>query len=254
MTWSIVTGASSGIGEAVTQRLLKEGRRVAAWARRADRLVALGSDLANPAQFRAAVVNVRDPAMVAAAVADLDGEIELLVNNAGLSLGLGALADGDPADWDTMIDTNIRGVLTCTRAVLPVMCAAGRGHIVNIGSLAASYPFYGGNVYAASKAFVHHLSANLRTELQGTGVRITCIAPGMVRSEFALVRFGGSAVKADALYRDLHPLSPADVADAVLWACSVPPTVSVNLIELMPADQAFGLALGSARGTTAKGR
>ena len=210
----------------------------------AGRLAELGAGLGGSSLFRATALDVRDRAAVAAAVDDLGGEIELLVNNAGLSLGLGALERGDPDDWDTMIDTNIRAVLTCTRAVLPAMRAAGRGHIVNIGSLAAVHPFYGGNVYAASKAFVHHLSANLRTELQGTGVRITCIAPGMVRSEFALVRFGGDANKANALYQNLHPLSPEDVADAVLWACTTPATVNVNLIELMPADQPFGLALG----------
>jgi 3-hydroxy acid dehydrogenase/malonic semialdehyde reductase len=245
--WAVVTGASSGIGLAVAGRLLEEGYLVAPWARRADRLTGLaeryGKERVQPAE-----VDVRDDAAVAAAVAGLtaDGaQIGLLVNNAGLSLGLGPIDQGDLGDWHTMIETNLRGLLTCTHAVLPGMRAARRGHIVNLGSLAAEHPYMGGNVYGASKAFVHHLSANMRADLQGTGIRVTCVAPGMVRTEFALVRFGGDHGRADALYDGIEPLTAANVADAVVWAHRSPANVNINYIELMSLDQPYGLALTS---------
>lgn len=246
--WVVVTGGTSGIGRAVVERFLKEGRTVAVLARRTGRLDdlvgAFGAD-----RLRVDPVDIRDRDAVDAVIADLcrDGSgISTLVNNAGLSLGLGALEEGSADDWRTMIDTNVEGLLSCTRAVLPSMTAAGAGHIVNLGSLAAEHPFFGGNVYGATKAFVHHLSANLRVDLQGTGVRVTCIAPGMVRSEFALVRFGGDQERADGLYEGIRPLSPEDVADSVLWACATPAHVNINYIELMSLDQPFGLALSRA--------
>ncbi|MFG1999004.1 SDR family NAD(P)-dependent oxidoreductase [Spirillospora sp. NPDC048911] len=243
--WAVVTGASSGIGLAIAEHLLKDGHRVAAWARRGDRLTEL-VERYGAEQIRMFQVDVRDAAAVQAAVAELtrDGaEIGLLVNNAGLSLGLGPLDEGDTGDWHTMVQTNIEGLLACTHAVMPGMRAAGRGHIVNIGSLAAEFPFLGGNVYAGTKAFVHHLTANLRVDLHGSGVRVTCVAPGMVRSEFAVVRFGGDQELADALYEGIQPLTPADVADAVVWAHRCPPNVNVNHIELMSLDQPYGLSL-----------
>jgi 3-hydroxy acid dehydrogenase/malonic semialdehyde reductase len=240
--WAVVTGASSGIGHAVTDRLLADGVPVVAVARRADRLddlVQRHGDL-----LRLEKLDVRDADSVGRLVGELAGDgIGLLVNNAGLSLGLGPMTDGAPEDWQTMVDTNITGVLNCVRAVLPTMRAAGTGHVVNLGSLAAEYAFYGGNVYAATKAFVHHLSASMRADLQGTGVRVTCVAPGMVRTEFALVRFKGDQDKAAALYDGIRPLSADDVADTVLWAVRTPPHVNVNYIELMSVDQPFGLAL-----------
>lgn len=249
-TWAVVTGASAGIGRAVAERFLDEGHRVALLARRADRFADL-ADAYGEDRVRAVAVDVRDRSAVEQAFDDLDG-IGVLVNNAGLSLGLGPLDEGDPDDWQTMLDTNISGLLTCTRAALPGMRQAGAGHVINIGSLAAEYAFYGGNVYAASKAFVHHLSANLRADVQGSGVRVTCVAPGMVRSEFALVRFGGDRERADALYEGISPLTPDDVADAVLWAYGTPAHVNVNYIELMSVDQPFGLALsrGTGKGNT----
>jgi 3-hydroxy acid dehydrogenase / malonic semialdehyde reductase len=240
--WSMVTGASSGIGLAVTERLLDEGRPVVALARRSDRLAELGAR--HGSRLRVERVDVREAKAVAELVDDLaeDG-VGLLVNNAGLSLGLGSTAEGQVEDWQTMIDTNITGLLHCVRAVLPLMQTAGAGHIVNIGSLAAEHAFYGGNVYASSKAFVHHLSASMRADVQGTGVRVTCVAPGMVRTEFALVRFKGDQARADGLYEGIRPLSAADVADTVLWAVRTPQHVNVNYIELMSVDQPFGLAL-----------
>jgi 3-hydroxy acid dehydrogenase/malonic semialdehyde reductase len=241
--WAVVTGASSGIGLAVTSRLLADGVPVVAVARRADRLDGLAQRYGD--QLRREKVDIRDAGSVDRLADELaagDG-IGLLVNNAGLSLGLGPMTDGAPDDWRTMVDTNITGVLNCVRAVLPVMREAGAGHVVNLGSLAAEYAFYGGNVYAATKAFVHHLSASMRADLQGSGVRVTCVAPGMVRTEFALVRFKGDEDKAAALYDGIRPLSADDVADTVLWAVRTPPHVNVNYVELMSVDQPFGLAL-----------
>jgi NADP-dependent 3-hydroxy acid dehydrogenase YdfG len=239
--WVVVTGASSGIGRAVAERFLDKGHRVALLARRAERFADLAGAF-GPDRVRALAADVRDRSAVERAFDALDG-IGVLVNNAGLSLGLGPLDEGDPDAWRTMLDTNIAGLLTCTRAALLRMRQAEAGHVINIGSLAAEYAFYGGNVYAATKAFVHHLSANLRADIQGSGIRVTCVAPGMVRSEFALVRFGGDRVKADALYEGINPLTPGDVADAVLWAYGTPAHVNVNYVELMSVDQPFGLAL-----------
>jgi 3-hydroxy acid dehydrogenase/malonic semialdehyde reductase len=239
--WVVVTGASAGIGRAIAERFLNDGHAVALLARRAERFDDL-ADAFGPDRMRALAVDVRDQVAVKQAFDDLDG-ISVLVNNAGLSLGLGPLDEGDPQAWRTMLDTNIAGLLTCTHAALPGMRRAGAGHVINIGSLAAEYAFYGGNVYGATKAFVHHLSANLRVDVQGSGIRVTCVAPGMVRSEFALVRFGGDQAKADALYEGISPLTPGDVADAVLWAYGTPAHVNVNYIELMSVDQPFGLAL-----------
>jgi NADP-dependent 3-hydroxy acid dehydrogenase YdfG len=239
--WVVVTGASAGIGRAVAERFLDKGHRVALFARRAERFADLAATF-GPDRVCALAVDVRDESAVKQAFDALDG-IGVLVNNAGLSLGLGPLDEGDLDAWRTMLDTNIAGLLTCTRAVLPRMRRAEAGHVINIGSLAAEYAFYGGNVYAATKAFVHHLSANLRADIQGSGIRVTCVAPGMVRSEFALVRFGGDQARADALYEGINPLTPADVADAVLWAHSTPAHVNVNYVELMSVDQPFGLSL-----------
>ncbi|MBE8474444.1 SDR family NAD(P)-dependent oxidoreductase [Streptomyces justiciae] len=243
--WTVITGGTAGIGRAVAERFLKEGLPVAVLARRVERLDDLVAAF-GPELIRVERADVRDGESLATAVDALlqdDGEIAALVNNAGLSLGLGALHDGAVEDWDTMIDTNVSGVLHGIRAVLPAMRRTGAGHIINLGSLAAEYPFFGGNVYAATKAFVHHLSANLRVDVQGTGIRVTCIAPGMVRSEFALVRFKGDQDRADALYEGIRPLAPEDVADTVLWAHRTPAHVNVNYVELMSIDQPFGLSL-----------
>lgn len=243
--WIVLTGASAGIGRALAERFLKEGDRVIVFTRRVERLGDL-ADTFGPDRLRTVSVDVRDRGSVTAAVNDVyesGDEICALVNNAGLSLGLGALDEGLSEDWRTMIDTNIEGVLNCIEAVLPAMRRAGAGHIINVGSLAGQYAFFGGNVYAATKAFVHHLSANLRVDVQGSGIRVTCVAPGMVQSEFALVRFKGDKERADALYEGIRPLSPADVADAVFWVCRTPPHVNVNYLEMMSVDQPFGLAL-----------
>lgn len=245
--WVLVTGASSGIGRAVVERLAKQGRPAIALARRHQRLDELVAT-AGPDMVWAFGADARDSAAVGELVAQVAGRgdrIDVLVNNAGLSLGFGPITDGDPDDWQTMLDTNISALLKCTSAVLPLLLEGG-GHVVNLGSLAAEHEYLGSNVYGATKAFVHLLSANMRVDLQGTGVRVTCVAPGMVRTEFATVRFRGDSAKADALYEGITPLRPEDVADAVLWAINTPPHVNVNYVELMSVDQPFGLALSRA--------
>jgi 3-hydroxy acid dehydrogenase/malonic semialdehyde reductase len=163
----------------------------------------------------------------------------VLVNNAGLALGLEPAQRASLDEWDTMIATNCRGLVTMTRAVLPGMVERDRGHVVNVGSVAGTYPYPGGNVYGATKAFVRQFTLNLRSDLLGTAVRATSIEPGMAETEFSLVRFGGDAAKAAKVYEGVKPLEGADVAEAVLWCVSLPAHVNVNAVELMPVQQAF---------------
>jgi 3-hydroxy acid dehydrogenase/malonic semialdehyde reductase len=235
-----VTGASSGFGAAVARRFAAEGARVIASARRADRLRDLASEFG--AQVRTLALDVRDRAEVAAAVDALPPEfaaIDLLVNNAGLALGLNPAQDADLDEWDQMIDTNCKGLVYCTRAILPGMVARGRGHVINLGSVAGSYPYPGGNVYGGTKAFVHQFSLNLRSDLHGTGVRVTCVEPGMAETEFSTVRYSGDTAKADAVYAGMQPLTADDVAESIYWAATLPQHVNVNTIELMPTAQSF---------------
>ena len=199
-----VTGASSGFGAAVARRFAADGARVIASARRADRLAGLVAELGP--QVLPLTLDVRDRAGVAAAVASLPEEfsaVDVLVNNAGgLALGLGPAQDADLDDWDQMIDTTCKGLVYCTRAILPGMVARhAAAYVINLGSVAGSYPYPGGNVYGASKAFVHQFSLNLRSDLHGTGVRVTCVEPGMADTEFSLVRFSGDQGKADNVHR-----------------------------------------------------
>ena len=235
-----VTGASSGFGAAVARRFAADGARVIAAARRTDRLQDLKDEFGG--QILTMQLDVRDRASVAARVAGLPGEfkaIDLLVNNAGLALGLNPAQDADLDDWDQMIDTNCKGLVYCTRAVLPGMVARGRGHVINLGSVAGSYPYPGGNVYGGTKAFVHQFSLNLRSDLHGSGVRVTCVEPGMADTEFSLTRFSGDRAKADAVYAGMQPLTPDDVAESIHWAATLPEHVNINTIELMPTTQSF---------------
>ena len=236
-----VTGASSGFGAAVARRFAADGARVVVAARRVDRVKELASEL-GPRVLPLAL-DVRDRPAVAAAVEGLPEEfkaIDVLVNNAGLALGLGPAQDADLDDWDQMIDTNCKGLVYCTRAILPGMVARGRGHVINIGSIAGTYPYPGGNVYGATKAFVHQFSLNLRSDVHGTGVRVTCIEPGMCGgTEFSEVRFAGDRAKAQAVYAGMQPLTADDIAEAVCWATAQPAHVNVNVIELMPVAQSF---------------
>jgi 3-hydroxy acid dehydrogenase/malonic semialdehyde reductase len=236
-----ITGASAGFGAAIARRYAAQGVRVIATARRQDKLDVLAAELGKLVLPLA--LDVQDRAAVERAVAALSpafAEVDVLVNNAGLALGLALAQSADLDDWDTMIDTNIKGVVYLTRALLPGMVARKRGHIVNIGSVAGSYPYSGGNIYGATKAFVHQFSLNLRCDLHGTGVRVTCLEPGLVEgTEFSDVRFNGDREKAAKVYAGTEALTPEDIAAAVEWVTSQPPHVNVNTIELMPVSQSF---------------
>ena len=237
-----VTGASAGFGEAIARRFAADGARVIVSARRSDRIAELAKELGSdvlPLTF-----DVRDRAAVADAVSGLPPEfaaIDVLVNNAGLALGLEPAYEASLDDWDAMIDTNCKGLAYCTRAVLPGMVKRGYGHVINLGSIAGTYPYPGGNVYGATKAFVHQFSLDLRSDLQGTGVRVTSVEPGLSGgTEFSVVRFGGDRAKAGQVYEGVHPLEAGDVAEAVHWAASLPSHVNINVIEMMPVAQSFG--------------
>lgn len=240
----LVTGASAGFGAEIARTFVRTGARVIAAARRTDRLDALVAELGGPDHVHALALDVADRAAVEAAIAALPvpfAEIDVLVNNAGLALGLEPAQRASLDDWDTMIDTNCKGLAYVTRAVIPRMVARRRGHVVNLGSVAGTYPYPGGNVYGATKAFVHQLTLNLRSDLHGTGVRVTSIEPGLCGgTEFSLVRFAGDAAKAAAPYANTQPLTAVDVAEAVRWCVAQPPHVNINVVELMPVAQSFG--------------
>jgi 3-hydroxy acid dehydrogenase/malonic semialdehyde reductase len=235
----LVTGATSGFGEATAERLAGEGARLVVAGRRTDRLDALVRRVGVPAL--ALPLDVRDRSAVERAVAGLPAAfaaVDVLVNNAGLALGIEPAHRASLDDWERMIDTNVRGLAVLTRLLLPGMVERGRGHVVNVGSVAGSYPYPGGNVYGATKAFVHQFSLNLRADVVGTGVRVTSVEPGMAETEFSLVRLGDED-RARQVYEGLTPLAAADVADAIAWAVTRPAHVNVNVIELMPSAQAF---------------
>ena len=236
-----ITGASSGFGAACARRFAREGWRLVLTGRRRGHLERLRDELKADCQLL--VQDVRDRERIAADLAALpEGfrEIEVLVNNAGLALGMASAPEADLDQWETMIDTNIKGLVYCTRLILPGMVARGRGHIVNIGSVAGNWPYPGGNVYGASKAFVKQFSLNLRADLLGTGVRVSNVEPGLAETEFSLVRFGGDRDKADAVYDRTQPLTGEDIADIVFWLVSQPPHVNINRVEVMPVCQSCG--------------
>jgi 3-hydroxy acid dehydrogenase/malonic semialdehyde reductase len=243
-----VTGASSGFGATVARRFAATGARVIASARRAERLKDLATefgDLVLPV-----TLDVRDRSAVGEVVGGLPAEfteIDVLVNNAGLALGTEPAQSADLDDWDQMIDTNCKGLVHMTRAVLPGMVARRRGHVINLGSVAGTYPYPGGNTYAGTKAFVHQFSIALRSDVHGTGVRVTCVEPGMADTEFSTVRFHGDKAKADAVYAGMQPMTADDIAESIFWAATMPAHVNVNVIELMATAQSWG-AFQVARG------
>lgn len=237
---ALVTGATSGFGAATARAFAREGAHVVLAGRRADRLESLAAELGPWAL--PLVLDIRDRAAVEAAVAGLPppfASIDVLVNNAGLALGLEPAHRASLDEWEQMIETNCKGLVTVTRTILPGMVERGRGHVVNMGSVAGTYPYPGGNVYGATKAFVHQFSLNLRADLLGTPVRVTVVEPGMAETEFSLVRFQGDAAKAASVYRGVQPLYADDVAGAILWCATLPPHVNVNVLELMSVQQAF---------------
>ena len=240
---ALVTGASSGIGRATALALAGEGARLVLAARRADRLAALVADLvAGGTEALAVPLDVRDRTAVAAALAaDALGafaDVDVLVNAAGLAAGREPLQQGDQDDWDRMLDTNVRGVLQVTRTLLPGMVARGRGHVVNIGSVAGHDTYPDGTVYCATKAALDRITTGMRMDLLGTGVRVSTVDPGLVETEFSVVRFHGDRDRADAVYAGLTPLTAEDVAEAVRWAVTRPPHVQVGTLVLFATDQA----------------
>jgi 3-hydroxy acid dehydrogenase / malonic semialdehyde reductase len=235
----LVTGATAGFGQACAERFHRDGARLVVAGRREPRLLALARRLGGA--VHPLVLDVRDRRAVERAVAGLPApfaEVDVLVNNAGLALGLEPAHRASLDEWEQMIDTNCRGLVVLTRAVLPGMVSRDRGHVVNIGSVAGTYPYPGGNVYGATKAFVRQFSLNLRSDLLGTAVRVSSIEPGMAETEFSLVRLG-DAEKAKKVYQGMQPLTPADVAEAVHWCVAQPAHVNINSVEIMPVAQAF---------------
>jgi 3-hydroxy acid dehydrogenase / malonic semialdehyde reductase len=238
-TRALITGASSGIGRATAVELHRLGASLVVVGRRLDRLTALVDELGERCVAHA--LDVRDRDAVQALASGVDGAaIDVLVNAAGLALGLDPVQQASLADWDTMIETNCKALVHATRALVPAMIERGRGHVVHIGSVAGSYPYPAGHVYGATKAFVHQFSQAMKSDLAGTGVRVTCIEPGMVETEFSVVRFAGDQRRADAVYQGMTPLTAHDIAELVAFAVTRPPHVNLNVIEVMPEAQGFG--------------
>jgi 3-hydroxy acid dehydrogenase / malonic semialdehyde reductase len=236
-----ITGATAGFGAAMARKYAAEGAKVILTGRRADRLDDLKAEIGDNAHCLN--FDIQDQDAITAAVNGLPAEfsdITILVNNAGLALGMGGADTSEMSDWNTMIATNISGLVATTHAILPGMVARKRGHVVNLGSVAGTYPYPGGNVYGASKAFVHQFSLNLRADLFDKNVRVTSVEPGMAETEFSVVRFDGDAGKADGVYKGMTPISPEDIAETIYWTTMMPAHVNVNVIELMATSQGFG--------------
>ena len=243
-----ITGATSGFGEACARRFAEAGWSLVITGRREERLQALAEELGEKVEVLPLVVDVRDRAAMEAAIGGLPerfGKLRGLINNAGLALGTDPAPKCSLDDWDTMVDTNIKGLLYTTRLLLPKLIAHGRGAgIVNLGSIAGSYPYPGSHVYGGTKAFVRQFSLNLRNDLVGTGVRVTDIEPGLCESEFSLVRFGGDQAKYDATYAGAEPIQPQDIAETIFWVLNQPAHININTLELMPVSQTWaGLSI-----------
>jgi 3-hydroxy acid dehydrogenase/malonic semialdehyde reductase len=235
-----ITGATSGFGAAAAHRFAKCGARLVLCGRRGERLAEIKAELKVPTHV--VTLDVRDRKAVFDAIAALPAEfaaIDVLVNNAGLAAGLEPAYKADLEDWEQMVDTNVKGLMYCTRAVLPGMVERKRGHVINLGSVAGSYPYPGGNVYGGTKAFVEQFSLNLRNDLGGTNIRVTNIEPGMCETEFSVVRFKGDKQAAAKVYQGMTPLSADDIAEQIHWVASLPAHVNINRIEIMPVAQSW---------------
>ncbi len=238
---ALVTGSSSGFGYATCVKLAEKGWNIIAVARREKQLQALQKSLGAD-QCYIQTLDITSQQQIRALAEDLNSRsinIDLLVNNAGLALGLAPAQKADPQDWLTMVDTNIKGLMLMTHSLLPSMVEAKQGHIINIGSIAGSYAYPGGNTYGASKAFVAQFSRNLRADLAGSNIRVTNIEPGLAETEFSVVRFHGDKQKADSVYENYEPLVADDIARAVVWSTEQPEHVNINSIEIMPTCQSF---------------
>lgn len=241
---AFVTGATSGFGEAIARKLSQEGYKIVALARREDRLKKLASELGNT---HIIVADIRDKKAVFDAVGSLPDEfkdIEVLVNNAGLALGQEKTIDAKVEDFETMIDTNVKGLIYSTKAVLPLLYKQEKGYIFNLGSTAGSWPYPGSNVYGATKAFVKQFSLNLRNDLVGTNIRVTNIEPGLCKTEFSEVRFKGDKAKADSIYEHTNFITAEDIATILLNCLNMPGSVNINRVEVMANTQTWaGLAI-----------
>ncbi|PAF48097.1 NAD(P)-dependent oxidoreductase [Helicobacter sp. 12S02634-8] len=235
-----ISGASSGFGRAIAKRFVKEGHYVIAIARRKERLEQLKSELGEAIAL--IIGDINDTALIAEGLNHLPKNfrtIDVLVNNAGLALGLESAEKANIEDWEAMVATNITALIKLTHLLLPQMVERKRGHIINIGSIAGTYPYPGGNVYGATKAFIKQFSLNLRADLYDKNIRVSNIEPGLCGgSEFSLVRFKGDEIKAQKVYENTHPLYPEDIAEAVYWIAHLPSHININRLEMMPTTQA----------------
>jgi NADP-dependent 3-hydroxy acid dehydrogenase YdfG len=241
----LITGASAGIGAAIAERMYHDGWNLILLARRKERLESLKKKLSSSGDGKIHLIaaDITDRDTIRREIGAIPAEflpVEVLVNNAGLGLGLEPAWETALEDWDTMVETNIKGLMFMTRLILPGMVERNKGHIVNFGSIAGSWPYPGGNVYGSTKAFVQQFSRNLRTDLLGHRVRVTNIEPGIVETDFSVVRFKGDEEKAGKVYENADPLLPEDMAEIVAWVTSLPERVNINSVEVMPVTQAWG--------------
>ena len=237
---ALITGATAGFGAAAVRRFASAGWRVIATGRRVDRLKKLVEEFGMDKVFTLAF-DMRKPEAIEAALATLPDsfrKIDLLINNAGLALGTAPAQKADLAQWNQMIETNVTGLVTITHKLLATLMAQ-KGAIINISSVAATYPYPGGNVYGGSKAFVSQFSLGLRSDLHGTGVRVTSVEPGMAETEFTLVRTSGNQTVSDNLYKGANPMTAENVAETLFWIATLPPHMNINRIEMMPVNQSF---------------
>lgn len=237
-----ITGASAGFGRAMVKRFIEAGAKVIAAARREAPLKEMQKEFGK--SMHPLVLDVQEKEALQNKLSSLPEDfraIDVLVNNAGLALGMDPAQKAALSDWDQMVDTNIKGLLYCTHAILPGMVERKKGHVINLGSVAGEFPYPAGNVYGATKAFVHQFSLNLRSDLLGTPVRVTCVEPGMCSgTEFSDIRFKGDKNKASAVYAGVDALSADDIAETIYWIATRPAHVNINVISLMPVQQAFG--------------
>lgn len=237
-----ITGATSGFGAAAARRYVEAGARVIATGRRGDRLAALQAEL-GAENCHVVTLDVRDRAALDAAIAAIPAPfdaINVVLANAGLALGLQPAAETDITDWETMVATNINGLMYTVRALLPAMIARGGGHVVTLGSVAGDYPYPGGSVYGATKAFVKQFALNIRADVQGKNIRVSNIEPGLTQTEFSLVRFKGDAEKAARPYQDTNAMTAQDIAESIFWVTTLPAHFNVNRLQMMATTQAFG--------------